>query len=84
MSAIKESIVVKAAFLCLAHGLLIAMVWVNGGYKYASYRDGKALKVPVEATLRASSVDLLMARVFKNFSSFSNIFRITKLFFVMD
>ena len=41
MSAIKKSIVtVKAAFLCLAHALIIAMARVNGDPNYASYRDG--------------------------------------------
>ena len=40
LSAIKTSIVlVKAAFLCLAHALIIAMVRVNGDPKCQSYRE---------------------------------------------
>ena len=43
LSAIKKSIVkVKAAFLCLAHALIIAMAKVNGDSKYDSYKHGKA------------------------------------------
>ena len=39
LSAIKRKIVVvKAAFLCLAHALTIAMARVNGDPKYQSYR----------------------------------------------
>ena len=59
MSAIKRSIVVvKGAFLCLAHALIIAMARVNGDPKYAVYRHGKGLKEPVEELLKASGVDL--------------------------
>lgn len=40
-SEIKKSIVfVKAAFLCLAHALIIAMCRVNGDPKNKSYRHG--------------------------------------------
>jgi len=48
ISAIKNTIVVKTAFLCLAHPLIIAMSKVNGDTKYASYRDGKCLEQPVQ------------------------------------
>jgi len=59
LSAIKKSIVVvKAAFLCLAHALIIAMARVNGNPKYALYRHGKCMKKPVEDLLVASGVDL--------------------------
>jgi hypothetical protein len=59
LSAIKKSIVVvKAAFLCLAHALIIAMVRVNVDPKYATYRHGKCLKKPVVELLKASGVDL--------------------------
>jgi len=57
MSAIKKSMV-KTAFLCLAHALIIAMARVNGDPKYTLYRDGKCLKKPVEDHLSASGVDL--------------------------
>jgi hypothetical protein len=40
LSAIKKSIVVvKAAFLCLAHALIIAMARVNGDTKYVLYKQ---------------------------------------------
>jgi len=59
MSAIKKSIfVVKAAFLCLAHALIIAMALVNGYPKYALYRHGKWMNKPVEDLLKASGVNL--------------------------
>jgi hypothetical protein len=59
LSAIKRSIVVvKAAFLCLVHALIIAMAGVNNDPKYALYRDGKCLKQPVQDFLNASGVDL--------------------------
>ena len=46
LSAIKKSIVVvKAAFFCLAQALIIDMARVNGDPKYASYKDGKCLKI---------------------------------------
>jgi len=45
MSTIEKSIVfVKAAFLCLANALNIAMSRVNGDTKYTSYRKGRCLK----------------------------------------
>ena len=59
LSAIKKSIVVvKAAFLCLAHALIIAMARVNGDPKYKSYRNGYLLDLPVDELLKASGVDL--------------------------
>jgi hypothetical protein len=59
LSAVKRSIVVvKAAFLCLAHALIIAMARVNGDPKHATYKDGKCLEKPVEGLLKASGVDL--------------------------
>ena len=59
LSAIKRSIVVvKAAFLYLAHSLVMAMANVNSDPKYKSYRDGYGLKKPVEELLKASGVDL--------------------------
>ena len=59
LSAIKKSIVVvKAAFLCLAHALIIAMARVNGDPKYQSHRDGYLLDQPVDELLKASGVDL--------------------------
>jgi hypothetical protein len=48
----------KAGFLYLAHALIIAMARVNGDPKYKSYRDGKALKQPVQNLLSGSGVDL--------------------------
>jgi len=52
LSAIKRSIVVvKAAFLCLANALIIAMALVNGDPKYTLYRHGKCMKKPVEDLL---------------------------------
>ena len=47
LSAIKRSIVVKAAILCLAHAI-IAMARVNKDPKYKSYRNGYGLHKPVE------------------------------------
>jgi hypothetical protein len=44
LSAIEKSIVVKAAFLCLAHALVIAMARVNNDPKYVSYKNGRCLK----------------------------------------
>ena len=41
LRAIKRSIVVvKAAFLCMAHALVIAIANVNSNPKYKSYRNG--------------------------------------------
>jgi hypothetical protein len=45
LSAVKKSIVVvKAAVLCLAHALGIAIAQLSNDPKYASYRDGYGLK----------------------------------------
>ena len=44
LSSIKRSIVVvKSAFLCLAHALIIAMARENGNTKYGLYRQGKCI-----------------------------------------
>jgi len=51
-------VVVKAAFLCLAHALIIAMARVNGDPKYALYRHYKGLKQPVEELSKVSGVYL--------------------------
>jgi hypothetical protein len=61
LSAVKKNIVVvKAAFLCLAHALITAIVncIVNGDPKYKSYRNGYGFEQPVEEILEASGVDL--------------------------
>jgi len=79
LSAIKRSIVVKAAFLCLAHAIIIAMARVNGDPKYKLYRNDRCLKEPVEKLLNASGVDLSIGGVLKSFNSFNSTFRITKL-----
>ena len=48
LSGIKRSIVaMKAAFLCLAHALIIAIAQVNGDPNYATYRRGRCIKKPV-------------------------------------
>jgi hypothetical protein len=54
----KGIVVVKAAFLCLAHALIIAMAQVNGEPKYKLYRNGYGIDGPVEELLKASGVDL--------------------------
>jgi len=69
LSAIKKSIV-KAAFLCLAHALIIVMAKVNNDSKYVSYRDGKGLKRPVEKLLNASYVDLSNGGGFEELQQF--------------
>jgi len=59
LSAIKRPIVVvMAAFMCLAHALIIAMTQVSGDPKYKLFRNGRCLKEPVEELLKASGVDL--------------------------
>ena len=59
LSAIKRKIVVvKAAFLCLAHALTIAKARVNGYPKYQSYRDRYLLDLITDMLLKASGVDL--------------------------
>jgi len=80
LSAIKKSIVtVKAAFLCLAHALIIAMAKVNGDSNFKLYSNGRCLKERVEELLKASGVDLSNGGGLKNFNSFRSTFRITKL-----
>jgi len=61
---------VKAAFLCLAHALVIAIAQVNGDRKYALYRQGKCTKKPVEVPLKASGVDLSNGGSFKEHKQF--------------
>jgi hypothetical protein len=79
LSAIKRIIVVvKAAFLCLAHALTIAMARVNNDPKYKLYRNDRCLKEPVEKLLNASGVNLSNGGLLKSFNSFSSTFRITK------
>ena len=58
LSAIKNIIVVKAAFFCLGNAITIAMAQVIGDPKYALYRQIKCAKKPVENLLKASGVDL--------------------------
>jgi hypothetical protein len=59
LSAVKRSIVVvKAAFLCLAHALIIAMAQEIGDLKYKSYRNGYGIDGPVEELLKAFGADL--------------------------
>ena len=71
LSAIKTSIVtVKAAFLCLAHALIIAMTKVNGDSKFKSYSNGYCLTEPVEELLKASGVDLSNGGGFKELQQF--------------
>ena len=49
MSAIKRIIsAVKAAFICMAHVLIICTALVNGNPMYKSYRNGYKLHHPVE------------------------------------
>jgi len=49
---------VNAAFLSLAHALIIVMARVNGDPKYKLYRNDRCLKEPVEELFKASGVDL--------------------------
>jgi hypothetical protein len=59
LSAIKKSIVVmKAAFLFLAHALIISMARVNGDPKSKSYRNRHGMIEPVEELLKTSGVYL--------------------------
>lgn len=51
----------------------IAMAKVNNVPKCASYRDGNALKEPVENLLKASGVDLSSGGGLENFDSFSRL-----------
>jgi hypothetical protein len=72
LSAVKKGIVVvKAAFLCLAHAL-IAMASVNGDPKYATYRDGKFLEKHVEELLKGSGVDLSDGGGLEEFEQFQD------------
>jgi hypothetical protein len=75
LSALKRRIVVvKAAFLCLAHALIIAMARVNNDPKYALYRHGKGLKQHVEKILNASGVDLSNGGGFEELQQFQQYF----------
>jgi hypothetical protein len=60
----------KAAFLCMAHALIIAMARVNGDPKYKSYKDGKALQKPIEDLLEAFGVDLSNGGVLEELQQF--------------
>jgi hypothetical protein len=51
-------VVVKAAFACLAHALIIAMAWVNSEPEYQSYRKGYILDQSLDVPLKAFGVDL--------------------------
>jgi hypothetical protein len=42
-AAKRSSVVVKAAFLCLAHALIIALARVDDDPEYASYRHNRGL-----------------------------------------
>jgi hypothetical protein len=48
---------VKAAFLCLAHALVIVTARVNNDPNY-KYRIGYGLKQPVQVLLNTTGVDL--------------------------
>ena len=51
MNAIKNSIVVlKTAFLCMAHAIIIAMARINGDPMDGLYRDGNVLKKNLSKT----------------------------------
>ncbi len=54
----KSIVVVKAAILCLAHALIIAMARVNDDPRCQSYEDGYLLDQPVDELLKAFGVDL--------------------------
>jgi hypothetical protein len=58
LSAIKKIIVVKAAFLCLAHALVIAMAQVNIHPNYELYRHSICLNKTVDNLLNVSGFDL--------------------------
>jgi len=61
---------VKAAFLCLAHAIIIAMARVNNDPNYKSYRSGRCLKEPFEQLLNASGVDLSNGGGFEELQQF--------------
>jgi hypothetical protein len=84
LSTIKKSIVViQAAFLCLAHALIIAMAKVNGDPKYKSYRNCYRMKQPVQNLLSASGVDLTNGGGFKELEQFQNYLSDYKIFVMM-
>ena len=60
----------KAAFLYSAHALIFAMSRVNGDSKYALYRRGECMKIPVEVLLKASGVDLSSGGSFEELEHF--------------
>jgi hypothetical protein len=71
LSAIKKSIgVVIAAFLCLAHALIIARNRGIGDPKYKSYSNGYGLKNPAEDLLKTSGVDLSKGGVLEALQQF--------------
>ena len=74
----------NAAFLCLAHALIIAKAQVNCDPKYALYRQGKCIKEPVEDLLKASGVDLSNGGSFKELEHFQELFRTIKLLCLLD
>jgi hypothetical protein len=83
LSTIKKCIVVvKAAGLCLAHALIIAMPRVNRDPKYKSYSNGYLQDLPADELMKASGVDLSYGGSLKNFNSFRITFRTTKLLFM--
>jgi hypothetical protein len=80
LSAIKKIIVVvKAAFLCLAHALVIAMARVNSDPKYELYRHGKGLNKHVEDLLKASGVDLSNGGGLEELEQFQNYLLVYKI-----
>ena len=59
MRALKKSIVVvKAAFMCLAHAFIIAIARLNGDSMCKSYRNDYGFKKPVEDLFSVSGVNL--------------------------
>jgi len=79
MSGVKKGIVfLKVFFLCLVHALLIAKDRMNGELKGASYIY--LLKISWKFLV----LILPMAEVLRNFDSFQNIFRTTKLLFMTE
>jgi len=73
LSATKKVIaVVKAAFLCLVHSLIIAKALVSGDPKYKSCKKGRGLKQPLEGLLNATGFNLINAGGFKELEQFQN------------
>jgi hypothetical protein len=66
----------------LAYTLIIAVDRVNGDPNYASYRDCKCLRQPVQELLQVSGVDLFNGGGLEELQSFTNIFQITKFLFI--